>query len=607
MKFLYQAVFFTGIGLYACTTNPPTEAPIEINASEIFNTYLDSVFYAEVDFSPEKQTSLGIKKDYGKWDDLSAAAQTARYQRNKQYVEDLKQFDRAALDEQAQLSYDLYLAKLTKDIAHYERYRLYDYPVNQMFGKHSSVPAFLINFHKITSQQDAADYVSRLQGIKPLFDQLIVNLKEREEAGIVLPKFLFPFVLQDSRNMLEGFPLDQKATKQNTLYADFSDKINDLGLVQDSVDKLLLDATEALISSVLPAYQELIAFLEEQEQRASNETGVYKWPNGDQFYQFALKHTTTTDLSADRIYDIGEAEIKRIHNEMRAIARRVGFDGDLQAFFKFMRTSDQFYYPNTEAGRQAYLDTSNYYISEMKKKLPELFTVFPKADLIVKAVEPFREKSAGIAFYNQPAMDGSRPGIYYVNLSNMSAMPQNEIEALAYHEALPGHHMQIAIAQELEGLPMFRKTGRYTAYVEGWGLYCERIPKEIGMYEDPYSDFGRLSMEVFRATRLVADVGLHSRKWTRQQAIDYYLENTPSSYEECRKMVDRHCVMPSQATAYKIGMIKILELREKAKAALGDQFDIRHFHDTVLQSGPLPLDALEASVDRYIKETKARS
>ena len=285
---------------------------------------------------------------------------------------------------------------------------------------------------------------------------------------------------------------------------------------------------------------------------------------------------------------------------MREIMKKVDFKGDLQAFFEFMRNDEQFYYPETDEGRQRYLDEATAYIDTMKGELDKLFITKPKADLTVKRVETFREKSAGKAFYQQPAPDGSRPGLYYANLYDMKAMPTYQMEALAYHEGIPGHHMQIALKQELEGLPMFRKFGGYTAYSEGWGLYSELIPKEIGFYKDPYSDFGRLAMELWRACRLVVDTGIHTKKWTREQGIEYYVSNTPNAKSDAVKMVERHIVMPSQATAYKVGMIKILDLRAKAKKALGDKFDIRKFHDVVLTSGALPLNVLEDMVDDYI-------
>ncbi|KKL63888.1 hypothetical protein LCGC14_2170610, partial [marine sediment metagenome] len=348
------------------------------------------------------------------------------------------------------------------------------------------------------------------------------------------------------------------------------------------------------------SYSKLINYLAQLEKRADDRDGAWKFPDGEAFYNNALARTTTTDLTAKEIHTIGLAEVSRIHDEMRQIKEKVGFKGDLQAFMQFMKTDKQFYLPNTEAGKQQYLDEATALINTMKSHLDELFIVKPKADMVVKRVEAFREKAAGKAFYQQPAPDGSRPGIYYANLYDMEAMPTYQMEALAYHEGIPGHHMQIAISQELEGVPKFRKFGGYTAYIEGWGLYSELLPKEMGMYADPYSDFGRLSMELWRACRLVVDTGIHEMKWTRQQGIDYYVNNTPNATSDGVKMVERHIVMPSQATAYKVGMLKILELREAAKVKLGDKFDIRQFHDVVLKNGAVPLNVLESFVDQWV-------
>ncbi|MEL6189057.1 MAG: DUF885 domain-containing protein, partial [Myxococcota bacterium] len=301
------------------------------------------------------------------------------------------------------------------------------------------------------------------------------------------------------------------------------------------------------------------------------------------------------------IHALGLAEVERIHGEMREIMKKVGFEGDLQAFFTFMRTDPQFYYENDEAGRKAYLEEATAIIDDMRTRLPELFSTFPKAKLVVRRVEAFREKAAGKAFYSRPALDGSTPGTYYANLYNMADMPKYQMAALAYHEGIPGHHMQIALTQELEGIPKFRKFTFFTAYTEGWGLYSELIPKELGLYDaDPYSDFGRLAMELWRACRLVVDTGLHQKRWTREQAIDYLATNTPNPKGDVVKAIERYIVMPSQATAYKVGMLRILQLRAKAERALGSSFDIRPFHDVVLRNGPLPLTVLEEQVDAWI-------
>lgn len=289
---------------------------------------------------------------------------------------------------------------------------------------------------------------------------------------------------------------------------------------------------------------------------------------------------------------------------MHAIMKKVNFKGSLQDFFAFMRTDKQFYYPDTEAGRAAYLDRARKLINVMKTHLDEVFISKPRADLIVKRVEPFREKSAGKAFYNRPAPDGSRPGIVYLNLYKMSEMPTYQLEALVCHEGIPGHHMQLAIMQELKNIPKFRKFGGYTAYTEGWGLYSEFLPKEMGFYADPYSDFGRLAMELWRACRLVVDTGIHYKKWTREQAIDYLAKNTPNPRGDVVKAIERYIVMPGQATAYKIGMMKIQQLREKAKMALGDKFDIREYHEVVLRDGAVPLSILEDNVNDWIASKK---
>jgi uncharacterized protein (DUF885 family) len=377
-------------------------------------------------------------------------------------------------------------------------------------------------------------------------------------------------------------------------------KVNQLDIDDNTKAALKKQANQALLTSVKPAYEGLIAFLKAQKERANSDHGVWKFPDGEAFYNMALKRTTTTDLTSDEIHNIGLSEVARIHNEMEVIKNQVGFEGTLQEFFEFMKTDKQFYYPATQEGKDAYLAEAVHLIDSMKTRLDEIFITKPKADIMVKAVEPFREQSAGKAFYQRPAANGTRPGIYYANLYDMESMPIYQMEALAYHEGIPGHHMQLAIQQELEGIPMFRKFGGYTAYTEGWGLYSEFIPKEMGFYSDPYSDFGRLAMELWRACRLVVDTGIHAKKWTREEGIKYYTDNTPNAEFDAISMVERHIVMPSQATAYKIGMLKILELREKAKDAMGDKFDIREFHEVVISHGAIPLDVLEEFVVDYI-------
>ena len=567
--------------------------------SEKANALFETIFMENVLSNPVNQTFLGIKKDYGKWNDLSEAAADADLARAKKQLAQLNAIDVTQLDEQTALSFTLLQARIEQTIAD-DKWRYHTYPVNQMYGVHSLVASILINQHQITDESDAKAYISRLNGTETLLAQLESALELRAQKHIIAPKFVFAYVIADSKNIISGFPFSDSG-KENPLWADANRKINKLEISDDKKQALLTEVKQALLTKVKPAYEQLISYTKTLEARADNRDGVWKLPDGEAFFNNALARTTTTDLTADEIHQIGLAEVSRIHDEMRLIMKKVNYTGTLAEFFTYMRNDKQFYYPDTKEGQQAYLTQAKAYIDNMESRLDEVFKVKPKAALLVKQVEAFREKSAGKAFYDQPAPDGSRPGIYYANLYKMAAMPKYQMEALAYHEGSPGHHMQIAKAQELQGLPKFRKFGSYTAYVEGWGLYSEYFPKEMGLYVDPYSDFGRLSMELWRACRLVVDTGIHTKKWTREQAIAYYVENTPNAKSDAIKMVERHIVMPSQATAYKVGMMKILALREQAKKQLGDKFDIREFHNVVLRNGPLPLDVLAEQVNKWLE------
>jgi uncharacterized protein (DUF885 family) len=599
-RILTTFISTTAFAVTAIAANAQT--PDQIAAeSKRAGEFFDKCWDENLARHPVDESVYGIKTHYDQLEDLSdekAAADHAVWQRQLATLK--RDFKPERLDQQAQLSYKLFEQEAEREAEEF-KFRFDVYPVSQMRGVHAQIPTFLINIHRIDSVKDAEAYIARLNAIPKLFDQLIVNLQMREDKGVVAPRFVFPLVLDACHKVIQGKPFDSSAGN-SPLLDDFTKKIGALKDVDSATrDRLLSGATNALNESVKPAYEKLIVFLEGQSKRANDDAGVWKFSDGAEFYTSALRRTTTTNLSADQIHEIGLKEVARIHGEMTKIKDKVGFKGDLQAFFKFMREDRQFYLPDTDEGRAKYLARAVEIIDEMKKRLDELFATKPKADIVVKAVEKFREQSAGKAFYQQPAPDGSRPGMFYVNLREMKSNPTYQLEALAYHEGIPGHHMQIAIAQELSGVPKFRKFSRYTAYTEGWGLYSELAPREIGMYRDPYSDFGRLALELWRAGRLVVDTGIHDKKWTRQQAIDYLKQNTPNSEADCVDAINRYIVMPSQATAYKIGMIKILELREKAKRQLGNKFDIRQFHDVVLTNGALPLDVLEELVDRWIK------
>ena len=540
------------------------------------NAWFADKFEESVSRSPMMQTYLGRYTDYDLWDDPSDAHALEDLEIMRANIAEMhEKFDLDSLDANGKLSFRLAEYELEQAEAAFP-YRQHGYTFNQMFGVQSAIPAFLINQHKITTEQDAMDYIARLSGIREYLGGHLENAKAAAEAGIRPPHFVYDYVLSDARNMLTGQPFD--GAGQSPLMKDFMSKIDALeesGEITHS-DHLRLSklAHTEIKHRVGPAYQAVIDFLETDRQRASDEDGAWKLPNGQAYYAMRLAQMTTTDLSADEIHALGLAEVERIHTEMHAIMDEVGFEGSLKDFFDLLRTDAQFFKPNTEEGRAEYLAEATAIIEAMKGDLPRMFNTFPKAELMVKAVEPFREKSAGKAFYQRPATDGSRPGTYYANLYNMTDMPVYQMEALAFHEGIPGHHMQLAIAQELTGIPEFRKYMSMTAYTEGWGLYSEYLPKEFGYYADPYSNFGRLAMELWRAARLVVDTGIHDKQWTRQQATQYLLDNTPNPEGDAVKAIDRYIVMPGQATAYKIGMLKILELRDYAKAELGTQFDI---------------------------------
>jgi len=583
-------------------TEQPNRKEVVEEYSERLNSWFDQEFDKDVKRSPRLQTYLGIKtEDYGKWDDISSQKEREDFEIAKKRLIYLKDsIDFSKLNKNTALSYELMKQDLENQVKDY-KYRFYNYPVNQMHGMQSEIPALLINMHSIDNIADAKAYISRLDTMDDLFDQLITNLKIREKNGVVLPMFVFPKVIQDSQNILVGQPFDD-SKNMSTLLKDFTNKLNRLEASEEEKSELITEAKKALVESVQPAYTKLITFLKQQSKRATMDDGVWKFPKGKEFYNTALHRTTTTPMSAQEIHDLGLSEVERIHGEMREIMKEVSFEGSLKDFFTFMKEDEQFYFENSQKGKSEYLAQATAIIDTMKSKLDQLFITKPKAAIEVKAVEAFREKSAGKAFYQNGSPDGTRPGRYYANLYDMTAMPKYQMEALAYHEGIPGHHMQISIAQELEGIPKFRKYGRYTAYIEGWGLYTEFLPKEIGAYSDPYSNFGRLAMELWRACRLVVDTGIHEKKWSREQGIKYYIDNTPNAESDAIKMVERHIVMPSQATAYKVGMNKILELRELSIEQLEGKFDIREFHDVVLTGGPVPLNILQKRVNEWIAD-----
>ena len=585
----------------------PQSAPASVSEeveTKRLNAFFEEIFEAELLHSPIALTYQGRRERYNEWNDASDTAAIARFERGQASLKRMKsEFEFDSLSPDGQISWQLFEYAAKQEAAAHP-FRKHGYVFNQMFGQQSAIPAFLINQHKVQSVSDAEDYVSRLEGVRGYLGQHVANARERALLGVRPPRFVYDYVISDARNVITGAPFDDG--DDSPLFDDFKKKVNALDISDDEKAKLIIQAHDALLSSVLPAYEELSAWLVSDKSKAGDDDGVWRLPLGEAYYDVMLRQRTTTELSAKEIHALGLLEVDRIHSEMRDIMEQVGFDGSLQDFFEFMRTDPRFYYPSSDEGRERYLTEATTLIDDMKTRLPSMFDTLPKADLIVKRVEPFREKSAGKAFYERPAPDGSRPGTYYANLYNMEDMPTYQMAALAFHEGVPGHHLQLAIAQELPDVPRFRRFGGHTAYLEGWGLYSEYLGKEMGFYQDPYSDFGRLAMELWRAARLVVDTGLHDKRWSREEAIQYLIDNTPNPEGDCRKAIDRYIVMPGQATAYKIGMIKILELRADAMAKLGKDFDMGGFHDAVLAKGSVPLGLLEELVDAWVAE-KQRS
>lgn len=575
----------------------------EQTESQRLYAWFDQVFNEDLEDSPLTLTFFGRKERNDEIDDFSDAQAQKDHQKDLDRLAYLKTFDYGALDDPAKLSFRLFEIQTERSIEGFP-YRFHNYPINQFFGWHTQFPVFMANFHSVDDAADAEAFISRLNQTERVFGQIIDGLQTRQDLGIMPPKWVYPFVDEAIGNVLTGAPFDDTG-EDSVILAGFKMKLEGLDIPEEEKAALIARAEEALLVQVKPAYEKLGAFMAAQEELAGTDDGVWRLPDGEANYNRLLKTYTTTDLTAEEIHQIGLENVDRIHNEMREIMKKVGFEGTLQDFFEFMRADPQFYYPNTDEGREAYLAKATEVVERMKAAIPDYFGILPKADMIVKRVEPFREKSAGKAFYNRPSQDGSRPGIYYANLADMADMPTYQMEALAFHEGIPGHHMQIAISIELEGIPEFQKQSGFTAYTEGWGLYAERLGKDMGFYEDPYSDFGRLAMELWRAVRLVVDTGIHYKHWTREETVEYMLENTPNPEGDIRAAVNRYIIIPGQATAYMIGKIKILELREWAKAELGDKFDIKGFHDEVLRRGAVPLNILEENIHAWVDNVKA--
>lgn len=562
------------------------------------DAFFDAAFMERVALSPQGMTSLGIKTDYDRLNDYTPAADARSLALAEAQLARMKAgFRFEALSPRSQLSWQLFEEGVERQVSG-ARWRDHDYIFAANGNPATSLPVFMINSHRIDSPDDARAYVARLVEVERVLGEISADVERRAAAGFVSPAFVFPITLTDTRNVISGAPFD--GGPDNPVWADFQKKVAALDTSETEKAALLAAGRDALTGPFKRGYDAILSTIERVQPLATSNDGVWRLPDGDAYYAERVRQSTTTDLTPDQIHQIGLSEVARIQAEMETIKDRVGFTGSLQDFFAYIKSDPRFQYPNTAEGREAYLVDARAAVGDAMRVAPQWFHTLPRAALEVRAVEAWRQETASVAFYNRPAPDGSRPGIYYVNLADMTQVLKPQVEAISYHEGAPGHHFQIAWAQEIEGLPRFRRFGGYGAFSEGWGLYSELLGKEMGFYQDPYADFGRLSLEIWRAARLVTDTGLHAKHWSREQAIAYFQQNTLVSERDIVKEVERYITNPGQATSYKIGQLKILELRARARQALGDRFDIRDFHAVVLGGGAVPLDVLETRVDGWI-------
>ncbi|MBL4581864.1 MAG: DUF885 domain-containing protein [Gammaproteobacteria bacterium] len=601
----------------AAETENPVAAEIQSDAIEMLitetarlNDWFDEQYAEQLDFSPQTKTRLGDKSDYDKLNDYSVAGIDEQLAWRRQSVAAMQAgFDYALLNEDGKLSYDMWSYSLDRAEAGIP-FRQHGYIFGRG-GPHASLPNFLINYHRVDDASDIEAYLSRLGELDRVFGELLDRARAASRAGIRQPAFAYDFAMTEIERVTSGVPFNTNDSSPNSpIWTDIQGKIEALVasdlISSDQAQGYIAQAQEILAGEVMSSYQEILTWLEQDKAFASEMSrGVWALPDGENYYNYRLAQMTTLEFSADEIHEIGLAEVERLHLAMEEVMEAVDFEGSLQDFFVFMREDERFYFPNTDEGRQDYLDLNNEYLDAITLKLPDYFGRLPKAQLEVRRVESFREQAGAAQHYASGTPDGSRPGVFYSHMSDMSTLPIFQLEDVAYHEGSPGHHMQISIQQELTDVPRFRTQYRTTAYTEGWGLYAEWLAKEMGAFEDPYSDFGRLSGELWRAIRLVVDTGIHAKQWSEERAVKYFMDNSAQAEGAIRSEIQRYITGPGQATAYKIGMMKFQELRRNAELALQDNFDVRTFHDVVLGAGALPMPLLESRIDHWIEEAQS--
>ena len=570
------------------------------------NLFYEKVFAQVLFEEPELLSGLGLVEQFGitghnaKLGDASPAHQQRDFDRAKQNLADLRAYPLARQTPSQRLSthiLDWYMERAVEG----EKYQWHNYPVNQMGGVSNGFPAFMANTHRLLARRDCEYYLQRLDALPTKFDQLFEGLRVREQKQILPPRFVVERVLKE----MTDFTTQPAAV--NILASSFKTraaKIKELSEAERAAFQTRVEATVTKV--VYPAYQKLIDYFNGLLPKTTTDDGVWKMPDGDAFYAYKLRANTTTTLKPQEVHDLGLREVTRIETEMRAILDANGYAGrPIGEAMVALGKDPRFLFPDDDQGRTEALAEYTRLITQATERSKQLFVTIPKAKIEVRRVPEFKQATAAGGYYENAAMDGTRPGVFYANLREMSEISKWSMPTLAYHEGVPGHHWQISTAQELKGLPQFRKLIPFTAYVEGWALYTEWLAKEAGWYEgDPFSDLGRLQAELFRAVRLVVDTGIHAKRWPREQAIAYMRDKTGRGEKEVTAEIERYIVWPGQACAYKVGMLKLQELRTRALTELGPKFDQREFHDVVLRNGALPLEILEEQVMAYIQRTK---
>jgi uncharacterized protein (DUF885 family) len=570
------------------------------------NLFYEKVFAQVLFEEPELLSSLGLVERFGitghngKLGDASPAHQQRYFDRAKKNLEDLHSYPLEKQNASQRLSTHILEWYISREIEG-EKYQWHNYPVNQLFGVQNEFPSFMANTHRLLAPRDCEYYRQRLNAVGTKFDQLLESLKVREQKEVLPPRFVVEKVLLEMNNFVA------QPAAENILATSFKTRVAKIdGMTDEQRAAFQKKIETAITDRVYPAYHKLIDYFTALLPKTTTDDGAWKLPDGEAFYAYALRKNTTTTLKPEEVHDLGLREVARIEGEMRTLLDANSYTGrPIGEAMDALAKDPRFLFPNDDKGRADALAEYKRLIDDAIERCRLLFATVPKAKIEVQRVPVFKQATSAGAYYNGASMDGTRPGIFYANLRDMNELPKWGMRTLAYHEGVPGHHWQIATAQELKGLPQFRKLIPFTAYQEGWALYTEWLAKEAGWYEgDPFGDLGRLQAELFRAVRLVVDTGIHAKRWPREQAIAYMREKTGMGEKEVTAEIERYIVNPGQACAYKVGMLKIQELRRRAQTELGTKFDQRQFHDVVLKNGALPLDILEEQVNAYIQKAK---